>query len=635
MTSAQSSVPASFAGPSSRAAAIALALFVVTSVVFLPACRNDFVSFDDDLYVYQNPHVLGGLTAENIAWAWTTFHASNWHPLTWWSLQLDASLFGTGPFGFHLTSVLLHAANAAVLFLALRALTGAVGPSAVVAALFAVHPLRVESVAWISERKDVLSGLCWSLALLAYAGSVRAPGIGRSFLVATALTAGLLAKPMVVTLPGVLWLLDIWPLRRATDMRALKHTTLEKWPLVAIAGVAATLTVAAQRGTAVQALSQLPLDQRVANAIVSYVTYLLQTIWPLSLAAYYPHPREQLPAAIVLIAATLLIAISAVCLWYVRRRPYLLVGWLWYLGTLVPVIGLVQVGEQAHADRYTYLPQIGLFVMAAWTLVEQNSQRLNVATQSGLAVVLLAAGVLTWQQIGVWKDNPTLWQHALVATGDSNWMAQMHLSAWNHRQKQSGPAMEHAEAAVRLVPESADARANLGVVFLSAKRYPEAERELQTALTLMPGHRRSLLYLGSVCRRTGRLDEARAPLRAVLQQNQNDAEAHHELGLVCAMSGQLDEALRHLQTAVQLDGGQWESWNNLAMAQEDAGRPRDAVASMQQALKLKPDGANLHFNLGHLFEGLHEPAAARRHYQEAVRLNPQNTSAVEALQRVP
>jgi Tfp pilus assembly protein PilF len=393
---------------------IGLALVTGAVVVYWPATGNDFVNYDDPAYVSENQQVLQGLSADRIRWAFTTTNAANYHPLTWLSLQVDASVFAPDPFGFHLTNLLLHALNTVLLFCFLRLATGQRWPGMLVAGLFALHPLHVESVAWVAERKDVLSGLFWMLTLLAYVWYVRRPRVGRYLVVAAALTLGLLAKPMLVTVPCVLLLLDYWPLRRAERPGRL---VLEKLPLFLLVAGSCALTLYAQRaGGALSTLANLSLWQRLGNALIAYVVYLRKAIWPTDLAVYYPISFEPIHFLPLLGAALLLALVTWLCLKARRSCPYLVVGWFWYLGTLVPVIGLVQVGAQALADRYAYIPLIGLYIMLAWggaDLVKRFALPLPVAAGLG-ATALAMCTVGTRLQLTSWRNSITLWERQIT-----------------------------------------------------------------------------------------------------------------------------------------------------------------------------------------------------------------------------
>jgi tetratricopeptide (TPR) repeat protein len=497
--------------------AVCCLLALAVAVVFGPTVWHDFVNFDDDAYVYDNPQVTHGLTQQTAAWSFTTFHSSNWHPLTWLSHALDCQLYGTQhAAGHHLTNVALHAAVAILLLLVLWQTTGSLWPSAVVAAVFAVHPLRVESVAWIAERKDLLSGLFFMLTLAAYLHYVRHPFSWLRYLLVAAMFAlGLMAKPMLVTLPFVLLLLDYWPLGRMPVSRwggsctatteatvqlspqqghaAFRRLIAEKLPLLILAAASCIVTSFAQ-DPSIAVSKYLPISARIANALVSYVDYLGQFFYPVGLAAFYPHPESGLPIWKVAGALLVLAGISAAA-WIGRRRcPYLLVGWLWYVGMLVPVIGLVQVGDQARADRYTYLPQIGLVIALVWGATAAGQKFLpagkNVdyrrwlgGAASVLAVIILAA--IAWRQTSYWRDSETLWTHTVACT-THNATAQYNLGVTLAQRGDIPDAIECFREALAIQPRSGDAENNLGVLLAQSGRLDEATRHFQAAVKIRP-----------------------------------------------------------------------------------------------------------------------------------------------------
>ena len=426
---------------------------------WLPALRNGFINLDDPYYVTANPQVLPGITRAGLAWAMTANVASNWHPLTLLSHMLDCQLYGLHPTGHHATSLLLHLANVLLLFAVLRGMTGAAGRSAAVAALFAVHPLHVESVAWVAERKDVLSALFWILAMGAWARYARAPSLGRYLLVFLLMALGLTAKPMVVTLPFALLLLDVWPLDRLG--LGWKRLAVEKLPLLALSAASSLITLRYQE-TSLVPLGVVPWRLRAANALVSYAAYLGKLFLPRHLAVFYPI-QPAIPAWEVAGAAVLLIAITVLAIWRARREPWLLVGWLWFLGTLVPVIGLVQVGRQAMADRYTYIPSIGLFLAVVWSLAELGrAHRAALATAAGIVILALAA--TTRVQIGYWSDGATLFRHALAATDDGNYLAHIGLGKALMGEKDWDGAAAQFRAVLARYPYMGEARAGLETV---------------------------------------------------------------------------------------------------------------------------------------------------------------------------
>jgi hypothetical protein len=543
----------------------ALLLAVGTLVAYGGVLGNRFIEdFDDDDYVTHNPHVLGGPTPGNIGWAFTAFHSHNWHPLTWISLQIDAAGLGPRAWGFHLSNLLLHTGSTLLLFAALLRMTGAVWRSALVAGLFAVHPLHVESVAWVAERKDVLSAFFWFLTLLVYAGYAREPAAARYATVVACMALGLMAKPMLVTLPFVLLLLDFWPLGRLSTGQPPPHrqTTspgnvsvgwllVEKLPLLLLAAGCAVLTMAAQERI-VQETTEFSLLARLANAVVSTVSYLGQALYPVHLAFFYPHPHNSLPWWQVGGAALVLIVIST-AVWLQRKaRPYLLVGWLWYLGTLVPVIGLVQVGLQAHADRYTYLPLVGVFIAVVWGLAEL-ADRLRVGTTmvgGAAACVLLVYICLTHAQVGYWRDNLTLWRHTLEVT-EGNFLAHF----------------------------------KLGMHSLRARELAEAERHLQAASDLRPQMASPLAALAIIRKLEDRPDEAAALLRQALEKDPTLAAAHRELAALLVMKREWEPAIYHLKEAIRLQPADIAARLPLAIALMQVGRMDEARARCAEALR--------------------------------------------------
>ncbi len=564
----------------------ALALAGLACAAFVPSLDCGFVNYDDPNYVTQNPHVRAGLTPEGTLWAFS-FHESNWHPLTWLSLQLDASLGGADPRGFHRTNVLLHGANAALLFLALRALTGAFWRSAAVALLFAVHPLRVESVAWVSERKDVLSALFGLLALGAYAHYVHAPALGRYLAVLGLFALSLLAKPMLVTLPCLLLVLDWWPLRRIREPGSWRGLVGEKLPLLGLAVACCVVTFRAQAADgAVRDWQAFPLSVRLGNAAVGYVAYPGKTVWPLNLAVFYPHPGAALPAWRVAAAALLLVALTAGAVALRRRAPYLLAGWLWYVGTLVPVIGIVQVGGQAYADRYTYFPQVGLLIAVCWGAAELARGRAGDALAAG-AVTAVALAALTWDQQSVWHDSAALWGHAFGVTG---------------------------EDPVVLV--------NLGQALEESGRLEEAAIRLRSALLLDPGSFAGRINLGSTLLKQKKWDEAELQFREACSLRPGSPWGHNWLGKLYLERVRLAEAAEQFEEACRLAPGAGEGYTNLGMVQEKRGDFARAAESYREALRLEPNSAEAHYGLGSvlLARGDAEGGIARLH--EALRLDP-------------
>jgi len=531
-----------------RRAIVSLLLVVLTVAIYARVATFDFINFDDPGYVRDNAQVLNGLTPDGAVWAFTTTRQANWHPLTWLSLQLDAELFGTSQRVFHTTNIVLHVAGVLLLFLLFCRMTKSLWRSALVAALFAVHPLHVESVAWISERKDVLSTALGLLACHLWLGSLERPGFARRALAVTAYAASLLAKPMLVSLPILLLFFDVWPLRRADSWRRL---VLEKMPLFVLAAASCVATSLAQsHGGVVRTLTQYPLDARVANAAVSYVLYLWKAIWPSGLSVFYPYPYDGVPALEVAGAVLTLAAVTAVCVRARLRAPYLLVGWLWYLVTLVPVIGLVQVGSQAMADRYTYVPLIGPFAMLAFALPD----RFRRAVSATAVAAVVALGLLAFRQAGCWRDSVALFTHAIAVTKD-NAVAESNLARALFDRGEIEPAVLHCAEAVRIAPEMGDAQANLVRGLLALGRTEEAVSRTREALKLRPNDSRTHVNAGLIARMAGRNDAAAASFREALRLDPTDQEAHLNLGAILAERGRRDEAIAAFETAVRLRPG--------------------------------------------------------------------------------
>ena len=602
---------------------ICLFLALAVWAVFGQTRRHEFISYDDRLYVYDNPAITQGLTWSGVAWAFTHTLSANWHPLTTLSHMLDCQLWGLNPGCHHLTNVLLHAATAILLFLVLRMMTGMLWPSAFVAAVFAVHPLRVESVAWVAERKDVLSGLFFMLTLWAYARYVQESGV-RSLksnvcygLALLFFALGLMSKPMLVTLPFVLWLLDYWPLGRfavhspratvhgpqstARKSQIVYRLLLEKVPFLLLSAAACAAAVLAQT-RAIVTVQEVAFPARMGNALMAYTAYLGQTLYPAGLAVLYPHPGNQLPVWRVGLSVLALLLISVGVLAGRRKHPYLLVGWLWYLGMLVPVIGLMQVGAQARADRYTYLPQIGLCVLVAWGARDLcGSWRFRRLALGGAATVILG-GLLAsaHAQTEYWKNNISLWTHALACT--------------------SGNSIAHF---------------NLGLALAMQGDLPEAITQYERALQLNPDYAEAHNNLGDALTTEGKLAQAAQHCERALQLNPDYAEAHNNLGIVLAMQGRLPEAIPHYERALQLSPDSAEAHNNLGNALIIQGRLAQAVKHCERALQLKPDFAEAHYNLGNALAGGGKLNEAVLHFQQGLTLataqnNPALAEAIRA-----
>jgi len=647
---------------------LAGSLVLVTIALYWPAMRCGFVNYDDPEYVTANPHVQGGLTWESVKWAFLNPVSANWHPLTMMSHMLDCQLYGLHPRGHHLSSVLLHALNAALVFVLLRHLTRAVWRSLWVAALFAVHPLHVESVAWISERKDVLSSFFGLLSLIFYVryAQRRSRGEGRGASAVTAgpaldsrlwsldyafalffLALGLMSKPMLVTWPFVMLLLDYWPLGRlrTTDygpqtspsLSSLTtrlpcrsfgakagHASLifEKLPFFALAAIASIITFEVQKcGGALGMVEHLPLGARVGNALVSYCRYSGKLFWPTNLAVFYPHPGYW-PLAEVLLAGLFLVLISVI--FYVKRRlyPFLLVGWLWFGGTLVPVIGLVQVGGQAMADRYAYLPSLGIMILTVWGACELAwgwRRGVIVLPAVGLAATV-ACLVLTRQQLGYWQDSETLFRHALAVT-QNNYLARNNLGEALDEKGQTDEAIRQYQEAIRLNPDYANAHNNLGVARYKQGQLEEAISQYQEAIRFKPDYANAHNNLGVALEKQGRLDEAIGQFEEAIRLNPDHVKALNNMGLALATKGQFDEAINNFRQAIQLSPDDDEALNNLGTALAAEGRSDEAIENFRKAVQLNADSGEALNNLGTALAAKGQLDEAIQNYQKAIQIN--------------
>jgi Tfp pilus assembly protein PilF len=629
-------------------AVLCLLLVAATLGVYWPVTRCDFVNYDDPEYFAANPHVLTGLTPGNIVWALTTGHTGNWHPLTWLSLMLDVNLFGPGPAGPHVTNLLLHLANTALLFLLLRFLMSlcpekspaaaassarATWWSALVAALFALHPMHVESVAWISERKDVLSTCFALLSLIAYARHVqsttsdecRVTGtepinaasfvspftlhVSRFYWLALLFFAlGLMSKPMVVTLPWVLLLLDWWPLGRMasggwrvkkTENPQLSTLLFEKWPFLLLSAISCGVTfLAQQKGGAVVALAKISIAGRIENAFVACARYLGKTFWPVALSNPYPYPGHW-AAGFVAFSVVLVVGLTVAAVGLRRKLPWLPMGWFWFAGTLVPVIGLVQVGSQSMADRYMYLPQIGIFMMVACALAGIVANRRWFRPVAGIlaAVVLIACGMRTRDQIGHWQNSGTLFSHALAMT-ENNYVACNNLGTWHSKNGQVAQAIDCFRRSLEIKADNPDALYNLGNASAS-------QGDWDTAIT---------------------------DYRRALQMTADQADILNNLGFALAMKRQLPDAIACFEAALKLNPDSASTHNNLAAVLFQEQRLEEAVVHYREALRITPDDPRIYLNLGDTLMKLKKPAEAVLCYKAALRFSPDDPQIKAKLQ---
>jgi len=588
--------------------------------------RYEFVNFDDDVYVYENARVASGLSMKALAWVFTHMDCHFYHPLTMLSLMADGQIYGLHPGGYHLTNDLLHTASVILLFLVLRQMTGALWRSAFVAAVFAIHPLRAESVAWVAERKDVLGTFFFMLTLCAYVRYVRKPNsLARYLTVAAVFALALLSKPTMVTLPFVLMLLDYWPLRRVESVRLL---VMEKLPLLALAAGAAVLTVLAEGKEAIATVADVSVPARIGNALVSYVIYLRQMVWPEGLAVFYPLPEKGYPVLTIALSFLLLGLFTGGVLVFWRKRPWLLTGWLWYLGMFAPMIGLVQVGKFAHADRMTYLPQIGIYVAVTWLVAEWRVGRatLGCLMAGVLAVLMFCAR----HQTAYWKNNETLWNHTLACTTD-NYLAHNNFATTLLKAGKMDEAITQLQDAVRIQPDYAPSQFNLGKALLQVGKVEEAITRLQNALQIRPGYAPAYYQLGNAFLQAGKVDEAiayyqkafeiKADPNQPLQTQPDYAEAHYNLGNALLQKGRMDEALAQYRSALQINPSYADAHLNIGGILLQKGKTDEAIVQFQQELQIAPASPQALNNLAWILATCSNPAL--RNGRKAVELATQ------------
>jgi len=664
-----------------RCCGVPLLLIAVTAGVFWPILGHQFVNYDDEPHIVKNVHVNTGISAENVSWAFTSVLSGSRLPLTWFSHMLDVEIYGVRPWGHHLTNLLLHMANTVLLFLLFRRMTGFQWKSAMVAALFALHPLHVESVAWAVERKDVLSGLFWILTIWAYVRYVEAPGVRRYLPVLILFTLGLMSKPMLVTLPFVLLLLDYWPLGRTrlsldsslvapsgrggasapphgTSDRApgrrlarpgtIRSLLLEKAPLLGLTAAASVVTYLAQHqaGAMGAAVGRFPTGVRLANAVAAYTGYIRHTVWPQHLAVFYPHPEDGLPVWLVVGSALVIVTVTLLALRAAGKYPYLALGWLWYLGALAPVIGIVQVGQQAMADRYTYLPLIGLFVIIAWGIPDLIGRagmngRIGEWDKGGqchqpsaishhpflhfsilplAAVVSLASlAVCARFQVGHWQDSNSLFSHAIMVTRD-NYLAHYNLAVDLGRRRRPDLAAKHYAEVLRIRPQEMGARINLEAAQAAQRSAGFPVAAYEELVKRRPEDARLRSALAGALMERGETDEAIAQYRRAVEIDPNLAEAHNNLGVLLLGKGLLDEAIAHCSEAARINPRLPDAHLNLGILFARQGRDIEAVPELERAVSLAPDYAAAHAALGAVYARQRRTDEAIREYREALRL---------------
>lgn len=623
---------------------IYLALAFATIVVFWQVLNHDFVIYDDPYYITHNTNVTQGLTRDSIVWAFTTGYFSNWHPLTWLSHMTDCQLFGLNPRWHHLTSLLLHLANTLLLFAVLKRMTSTLWQSAFVAAAFALHPLHVESVAWISERKDVLSMFFWLLTMAAYLRYVKRPCTGRYLLTLLAFALGLMAKPMLVTMPFVLLLLDYWPLRRIQfasveksenknlQWKILRRLIWEKIPFFALTIISCLITfVVQQAGGAVAKINQVSITARLFNIPASYMTYILKMLWPTRLAVIYTLSNERLSLWHTVAATLILVGITLHIVRRMRTHPYLLIGWLWFLGTLVPVIGLIQVGSQAFADRYTYIPMTGLFIIIAWAtpnILEKWQNRKTVLTRSAI-IVLVLLSITTLLQLRHWRNSYNLFSHALKVT-ENNHIAHSMLAHSLRIQGKIEQAIPHNYEAIRIYPDYLNAHYGLGLDLFEIGRTKDAIVHFNHAIRINPNYVKAYNSLAAAFIRLKQFDKAIQSSQKALQIAPNFADAHYNLATALYEKGRIDDAINSFNQTLRLDPTQFKAHNNLGVIFSELGQTDQAIHQWQMAVKINPDDDLSHYNLADTFAKKGNLTQALEHYNHTLRIRPDLAEARKA-----
>jgi protein O-mannosyl-transferase len=608
---------------------LCLLLAISVIAVYGQTVSFDFVDFDDSSYVSNNPKVPGGLTLDGIKWAFTKTYAGNWIPLIWLSLMFDKTVFGFWAGGFHLVNVAIHIANTILLFWVLKRYSKALWASFFVAALFALHPLHVESVAWVTERKDVLSTLFWMLTMLAYLRFVEKRTVWRYTIILVFFAIGLMAKPMLVTLPFVLLIMDYWPLRRLWPEEGIGvgvfRLILEKLPLLALSAISSAVTSVAQK-TSMANLSVFSLDYRICNTLVSYCDYILKMFRPVDLAVFYPHPSGGIAVWKIAASAAALLAITVVVL-LLRRHRYLLAGWLWYLGTLVPVIGLVQVGRQAMADRYVYIPMTGLFIMLVWLagdIIGRWRYKTILAGIGGTALII-AMGILTFWQVGYWRDTISLFTHTAAVTTD-NYLAYSVLGTRFAQKGDLDRARSEIEKAMKFNVNEIDVLYNIAKVLTVLGRTDEAIEYYGRILATTTGDADTYIALAAMETERGNFARAADIYRKGLGFNPENGDLHGRLGSLLLQTGLVDEAIKELETAVKLKADS-AIYGNLGMALLSKGQQERAKECYEKAIKINPANAQAHYNLGNIFLAQDLPAKAVSEYEMAIKAKPNYAKA--------
>lgn len=623
--------------------AIYLLLILTIIVTYWQVKNFDFVNFDDPVYVTANPKVQSGLTIDGVTWAFTTFCAGNWHPLTWLSHMLDCELYGLNPMGHHWTSLQIHLTNTLLLFFILQYMTGALWRSAFVAALFALHPLHVESVAWVSERKDVLSTFFGMLTILAYIRYVKKRNLFRYFLVFMLLSLGLMAKPMLVTLPFVLLLLDFWPLERlkyyshhqSSGFQSLNLSRLiwEKVPLFIPVAISSLLTILAQKEIgALYTFEALPVKVRIANAFVSYAGYIIKTIWPQNLAVFYPHPLGISSLWYVFLAAFAIAGISFFSIRLFKQHPYVAVGWFWYLGTLIPVIGLIQVGAQSMADRYTYIPLTGLFIIAAWgmpdLLKKWHYNRIILVIFS--TIIIFAFSTCSYFQIRHWENSTAVFKNAIQVT-DKNWLAYNNFGLALMRDGKSNDAVFYFKKTLQIRPDFLKTVDNLGIALYRLEKFEEALFYYLKALKIDPKHAGMHNNTANVLTALGKLEKAVQHYKKAILIDPEFAEAHYNIANVLATQGKLEKAKFQYKEAIKKDSKHSNAHYNLGCILLKQKEYKEALANFAQVIKINPDYKQAYNQIGIILLQRGKIKKAEKFFSKAVQIDPGYKDAISNL----
>lgn len=626
---------------------IAAGLIFGCILIYFQVHNFQFINFDDASYVYKNPHVMGGLTWENIKWALTTFQSANWHPLTWLSHQLDATLFGGNAGYHHLTNTIFHSANSVLLFFLLRQLTGATWKSGIVAAIFAFHPAHVESVAWVAERKDVLSTFFWLLTCWFYVKYVREEKKTRNYLrVIFFFALGLASKPMLVTLPFALLLLDHWPLKRfgKLDWKSLRPLLIEKIPLIVLAGISSWLTFLAQRGGgAVMGLQFLPLSSRVINAVVSYVKYIIMMFYPIDLGGWYPYREEGFPLWQIAGSAAVLTVTTALAIWLFYRKRYFFTGWFWFVGTLIPVIGLVQVGRQSHADRYTYVPFIGLSIAVVW-FASSGIEKLRINKDLlavGVIAILLFIGFLSFRQVSYWQNNESFYKHTLAVT-QNNYLFEQNYCQYllendrlDEAEVQCRNSIEHNSALY------ANSWLSLGLIEMKKKNYADALNDFEVASRLRPSDIVAFSNYINALIALGRFDDAAESTERMKKSDLADEikdpylyPLYSQLSYVFAQNGETGKAIENARDALAIDATKDDQHTNLGLLLYNDGKKDEALAELTTALKIKPNQPDLLLAVGRIYSEQSQNDKAIEYFQNTLNIDPNNKPAREFLDKL-